>query len=360
MKREYPCIEINIDKISHNTNEILNICRRYQISVTAVSKVFCARRPIVSAMVRSGIKTIGDSRLENLKRIQEIDCQKLLLRIPMESSAMDVVKYSDISLNSEVDTIASLSEAAKKINKVHNIILMIDEGDLREGILENDAIDTVKKILVLENIRLIGIGTNLTCYGGVIPDEQNLGKLVTLKSKLDKTFNIQIPVVSGGNSSSLYMVMNGTIPKGINQLRIGEAIVLGRETAYGNYIKNCYNDSFILKGEIIELKNKPSVPTGKIGMDAFGGTPHFDDKGIMKRAIVAVGRQDIKVEGLVPIDDGIRLLGASSDHLLLDVTASKAEYKVGSIIDFKMDYGCLLASMTSPYVKKYYVGHRQY
>lgn len=357
MKRQYPCIEIDIDKITHNTKEIISICQKYQINVSAVSKVFCARRPIVAAMVRGGAKIIGDSRLENLKRIQEIDCKKLLLRIPMESSAMDVVRYSDISLNSEIDTITCLSEAAKKIDKVHNIILMVDEGDLREGILESDAIDTVKKILSLENIKLIGIGTNLTCYGGIIPDEQNLGKLVALKSLLEKTFNIRIPVVSGGNSSSLYMVMNGTIPKGINQLRIGEAIALGRETAYGNLIQNCYNDCFILKGEIIELKNKPSVPIGKIGMDAFGGTPHFDNKGIMKRAIVAVGRQDIKADGLVPMDKDIRLLGASSDHLLLDVTGSNIDYKVGSIIDFKMDYGCLLASMTSPYVKKYYISH---
>ena len=109
-----------------------------------------------------------------------------------------------------------------------------------------------------------------------------------------------------------------------------------------------------LKGEIIEMKSKATVPTGNIGVDAFGSIPHYEDKGIRKRAIVAVGRQDIRLEGLTPVDSNISIFGASSDHLILDVTDSKKELTVGDIVDFKVDYGCLLAAMTSPYVEKYY------
>jgi predicted amino acid racemase len=334
--------------------EINKLCKKRSISIVGVSKVFCARKPIVQAMINGGVNIIGDSRIENLKRLEEINCKKMLLRIPMESHAEEVVKYSDISLNSELETIKMLSKEANRLNKIHNIILMVDVGDLREGVLVSDVINMVREIITFPNIVLWGIGTNLTCYGGVIPDSTNLGKLVELKKNILEILGLEIPIISGGNSSSLYAVIDESIPSGVNQLRIGEGIVLGRETAFGKQIPNCFNDTFILKGEIIEVKEKPSVPIGKIGMDAFGQIPRFEDKGIIKRAIIALGRQDITTEGLEPIDKNINVLGASSDHLIIDITKCNSTYKVGDIIDFYIDYGCLLRSMTSPYVKKYY------
>ena len=354
MKRNYPCVEVDLAKLTHNVKTILDMCNRKNIDVTAVTKVFCAQRPIVEAMLEAGVRSISDSRISNLKKLEDLNCEKMLLRIPMISEAYEVVKYSDVSLNSELATIKALDLAAKDLNRTHNIILMVDLGDLREGVLIEDAECTVREIVKLNNIKLIGLGTNVTCYGGVIPDKENLGKLIKLKSDIEKIFSLSLPIISGGNSSSLYMVINDTMPEEITQLRIGESIVLGRETAYGLSVPNCHEDIFILKGEIIEIKNKPTVPTGNIGMDAFGNKPVFEDEGIRKRAILAVGRQDIRVEGLTPMDGDLSIFGASSDHLIVDVTDSKKELVVGDIVDFKIDYGCLLAAMTSTYVEKYY------
>ncbi|MCJ7691674.1 MAG: ornithine racemase Orr, partial [Clostridiaceae bacterium] len=339
---------------THNAKTILAMCNKKHIEVAMVTKVFCANMPIVETILKAGITQVADSRIENLKKLKDLNCKKMLLRIPMISEAYEVAKYSDVSLNSELATIKQLSIAAKDLNKTHNIILMVDLGDLREGVLIKDVTSTVREIVKLDNIKLIGLGTNLTCYGGVIPDRENLGKLIELKLDIEKNFGFSLSVISGGNSSSLYMVINDTMPEEINQLRIGESIVLGRETAYGLPVPNCYEDAFILKGEIIEIKSKPTLPRGTIGMDAFGNKPDFKDEGIRKRAIIAVGRQDIRVEGLVPIDDNISIFGASSDHLIIDVTDCKKELIVGDIVDFKIDYGCLLAAMTSPYIEKYY------
>lgn len=355
MEKVYPCVEVDLAKLTHNVKTILAMCSKKNIEVAAVTKVFCADNVMVKTMLSAGVSSVADSRISNLKNLKDLDCKKTLLRIPMISEAYEVVKYSDVSLNSELDTIKKLSEAAKALNKTHNIILMVDLGDLREGVLIEDATAIVGEIVKLHNIKLIGIGTNVTCYGGVIPDNENLGNLISLKLNLEKTFNISLPVVSGGNSSSLYMVINNTLPEEITQLRIGESIVLGRETAYGLAVPNCYEDIFTLKGEIVEIKSKPTVPTGIIGMDAFGNKPVFKDEGIRKRAIVAVGRQDIRLEGLTPVDDDLSIFGASSDHLILDVTDSKNELTVGDIVDFKIDYGCLLTAMTSTYVEKYYI-----
>lgn len=354
MNKIFPCVEVDLSKITHNAKTILEICNKKNIEVAAVTKVFCAQKPIVEAILNAGIKCVADSRISNLKKSKDLNCKKLMIRIPMISEAYEIVKYSDTSLNSELATIKALSVAAKDLNKTHNIILMVDIGDLREGVLIQDAESTVREILKLDNIKLIGLGTNVTCYGGVIPDSENLGILIALKWDLEETFHISLPLISGGNSSSLYMAINNTMPKETTQLRIGESILLGRETAYGEAVENCYEDAFILKGEIVEIKNKPTIPTGKIGVDAFGNIPHFEDLGIRKRAIIAVGRQDIRLEGLVPVNSDISIFGASSDHLILDITDCKNEISVGDIVDFSVDYGCLMAAMTSPYVEKYY------
>ena len=354
MNKIYPCVEVDLGKLTHNAKTILNLCNKMHIEVASVTKVFCAQSPIIEAILKAGIKGVADSRISNLKKSKDFDCTKLMIRIPMISEAYEIVRYSDTSLNSELATINALSVAASDLNKIHNIILMVDIGDLREGVLIQNALSTVKEILKLDNIKLIGLGTNVTCYGGVIPDSENLGKLINLKGDIEKTFGISLPVISGGNSSSLYMVINNTMPKEITQLRIGESILLGRETAYGQPVANCHEDAFILKGEIVEIKNKPTIPTGTIGVDAFGNIPSFEDLGIRKRAIIAVGRQDIRLEGLVPVDTDISVFGASSDHLILDITHSKKELCIGDIVDFNVDYGCLMAAMTSPYVEKYY------
>lgn len=351
----YPRIEINLDKLSHNTKMALNICRRNKLNLAVVTKVFCSMPDMVKIILESGVNIIGDSRIINLKKISRLNCEKLLLRLPSISQADEVVRYADISLNSELDTLKALSKAAVKANKVHKVILMIDLGDLREGIWPKDAIDISKEIVGLPNIDFIGIGTNLTCYGGIIPDENNLGKLVDIKKDIEKNLGIKLQVVSGGNSSSLYNVLNKTMVEGVTNLRLGESVVLGRETAYGKDIPGMFKDIFIFKGEIIELKEKPSMPIGNIGMDAFGEVPAFEDKGMMKRAIISVGRQDVRIDGMIPRDKNIEILGGSSDHLILNLTECSENYKVGDIIEFDVDYGALLSLMTSEYINKYIV-----
>ncbi|SKC70021.1 ornithine racemase Orr [Maledivibacter halophilus] len=347
-----PRIEIDINKVKHNTKVLVDLCKKHHIDIAGVTKVFCAIPKVANTMVEGGVKYLADSRIENLVKLAELNIPKLLLRLPMISQVHEVVKYADISLNSELSTIEELSKEAIKLNKVHEIILMVDLGDLREGVWVDDVNSIVKEILKLKGIKLKGIGTNLTCYGGVLPNKENLGQLAGIADEIKNEFNIELDIISGGNSSSLYIIEKNEIPDKINNLRLGESIVLGRETAYGNSIENTYQDAFKLAAEIIELKVKPSIPIGEIGMDAFGNKPTFEDKGNRKRAILAVGRQDVNPDNLIPINEKIEIIGASSDHLIIDVTDSEKEYKVGDEIKFNLEYGALLQLTTSEYIHK--------
>lgn len=348
----YPRVEVSLSKLRHNTKIMDDLCSRNGIKIWGVTKAFCAIPEAAKAMIEGGAYGLADSRLSNLIKLEDVPGKKILLRIPMHSEAEDVVKYADYSLNSELSTLKLLGEAALKKDKTHNVIIMLDLGDLREGVWPDKTDDFIKEAVEIEGIVIKGFGVNLTCYGGVIPDEKNLGKLVEVAKSMEQKYNLDLEVISGGNSSSIYLLKEGRLPEGINNLRLGEILLLGRETAFGNAIEGMHSDVFVLKGQIAELKEKPSAPIGNIGMDAFGNTPNIEDKGMMKRAIIAIGRQDIEPGLMRPADEKIEIIGASSDHTIIDVTNSDREYKVGDIIEFYMDYGCLLKATTSQYVKK--------
>lgn len=354
----YPILEISLSKIKHNTEKIVSICDKKGISVAGVTKGFCGIEEIAKALVDGGVDILADSRIRNLKKLKDIDVPKLLLRLPMISNAEEVVEYADISLNSELKTIKMLSQYASLKGKKHKIILMVDVGDLREGMfIKEDIFNTIESILELSGIKLIGIGTNLSCFGGVIPSDENLGKLASIKKEIEKKFDIELDVLSGGNSTSFHLVINDEIPKEINQLRLGTMLILGHDEINDKWIEDTFNDCFRLITEIVEIKEKPSIPIGKIGYDSFGNKPTFKDKGIRKRAISAIGKQDIDIDWMKAEDHSILILGASSDHLILDITDSNETYEVGDKISFILDYVAILNAVNSDYVEKILVEH---
>ena len=352
----YPRVVININKLKENANIILNWAKNNNASLAYVNKCVNGNKRIAKEILSLGFDFIADSRIENLKDI-DTDVKKMLIRIGSINNAKSVVKYSDISLQSNIKVIKELNKEAKKLNKIHEVILMIDLGDLREGILFNDIDlinETVKEILSLSNISLKGLGTNLTCYGSILPTEENLNELINIKVSLEKKFNITLDIISGGNSSSLYLLKDNKLPKGINNLRIGEAILLGTDTAKGEKFIELNDDAFILEAEIVEFYNKPSFPIGTRCVDAFGRVNEYIDRGKMNRAIVAIGRQDIEESMLTCVNNNIEIIGASSDHLILNIKNNN-EYKIGSIVKFKLEYGSLLRCFTSKYVKKKFI-----
>lgn len=347
----YPKLKVNTSKIKQNVFKLVEMCREQGIEVAGVTKVFCGDPKIAEIYVSGGVSFLADSRIQNLKKLKDIDIKKIMLRLPMISEASDTVKYSDISLNSEIETIRELSKCALELGKVHNIVLMVDLGDLREGYYtEEDLMKAVEEAILLEGVDIVGLGTNMTCYGAVIPKPENLDRLAELKEKIEKRYSLKLDIISGGNSSSVYLLRENDLP--INNLRLGETLVLGTESAYGKQIEGTVNDAFTLQVEVIEIKEKPSVPTGEIGRDAFGKIPSFTDRGVRRRAICAIGKQDIDLDGLNSIDEKVIILGASSDHLILDTTDSKKDYKIGDIVEFKLNYVGILSAMTSSYVYK--------
>ena len=352
----YPFIEIDLDKITANARLIVNMCNAHNIQIVGVAKAVCADIDVAKAMLAGGVPMLGDSRVQNLRRLRRagIDVPLLLLRIPMPSEVDEVVQIADCSLVSELSTISQLSQAAIKAGVIHDVILMVDMGDLREGVMPQKILPLVQQILLLSGIRLQGLGANFACYSGKVPTPEILEKLVALTQQVRDAFALALPIISGGNSATIDLLITSVMPAGINQLRIGEGILLGRETLKRNPIPGAYQNSLILHAEIVEVQEKPSVPSGEIAQDAFGNIPVLIDRGIRKRAIAAIGRQDVEIDNLTPILTGIDILGGSSDHLILDVSDVAEDIAVGSEVCFYLQYGALAHAMVSPYVSRVY------
>ncbi|MDC7236530.1 MAG: alanine/ornithine racemase family PLP-dependent enzyme [Sphaerochaetaceae bacterium] len=349
---EYPKLDINLSTIKNNVQTVVSLCENYGIYITGVTKVFSASKPIVQAFLDGGIRRIGDSRIENLKRAKEFDVEKWLIRVPPISQVKDVLLYSDVSLNSELSTIIKLNEEATKINKIHKVILMVDLGDLREGYLINNLFfDVVKKVQSLSNIQLYGVGTNLTCFSFIKSSNENLTVLDNLAKKLP----LKNLVVSGGNSATIKLMLDGQIPPNINNMRLGESLLFGKERSTYTFLKGTRKDAFILSAEVVELKIKPSVPWGEVGPDSYGNIhKKLVDKGNITRAILAIGKQDCDIETMKPIDPNIEIVGASSDYLIVHIKSNDNNYKVGAIIQFELGYYSLMRVMQSEYVSKFY------
>jgi len=309
-------------------------------------------------MVEGGVDGLADARMENILELRKNGFNQpiTLLRIPRLSNVENVVEYADFSVNSEITVIKALAEAAKKINKVHQVILMVDVGDLREGILQENVLDITGQISCLKNIKLSGLGTNIGCFGGVLPSPENLGILVELGHAVEHQLGHKLDIISGGATSTLSLLENHRIPVGVNQLRVGEGILLGTDSTNGQNIPWLQQDAFILRAEVIEVNSKPTIPTGTIGKDAFGQIPEFINIGVRKRAIIAMGQQNVDIDGICPVDESLIILGSSSDHLIIDITESQQEIKVGDQIAFSLTYSGILSASHSSDVKKIFTG----
>jgi predicted amino acid racemase len=353
-----PHVAIDLAKVEHNARAITALCARHGIAVTGVTKGVCGHPGVARAMLSGGCVSLGESRMENVARLRAagVESSFMLLRVPPLSAVDEVVTGVDVSLNSELAVLRGLSDAAERRARVHDVIVMVDLGDLREGVWPDDLVPFVRELLGLRGVRLAGLGANLTCYGGVVPTAVNMGQLVRCAEEVERAFGVHLGWLSGGNSSALPLIASGRMPARVNHLRIGEAILLGRETIHRTAWPGTLQDAFVLRAEVIEEKVKPSVPIGERAQDAFGHRPEFPDRGEVERALVNVGREDVPVDGLVPLEPALAILGASSDYLIVDVTAAAGRVRVGDEISFAPNYAALLALMSSAYVEKRVVG----
>lgn len=353
---KYPRLDVDCTKVRHNAQYLMAKLALKNISVTPVTKVFSGHPIIAQMLIDAGAEMVADSRVENIQRLTKagVLVPKMLIRTPMLSQVTSIVKWCDISLNTEINVIEKLSCAAKQLNITHGIIIMIELGDLREGVMPELIIGFIKQIIDLPNINIKGIGANLACRYGIATDDKNMSLLSNLADDIEAKFDLKLDIISGGNTASIDWAINHTSTTRVNNLRIGEAIFLGFDSLTQEKIEGLYTDSITLTAEVIESKLKPSLPWGSRGANAFGEKQYTSERGAVSQAILALGRQDVCITGL-SAPDGMTIMSSTSDHLIIETSGKPL--LVGQTVMFNLDYSALLSSMSSCYVYKYFNTH---
>ena len=350
-------IKLYRDKLASNYQHLSRLFAEHDIEWAVVSKMLCGNRAYLEELIGLGSRSICDSRISNLATVKDIDpdVETIYIKPPAKRSIEDVVRFADVSFNTERYTIELLSAEAGRQGKVHRVIIMIELGDLREGIMGSHLIEFYESILKLPHIEVVGIGANLNCLNGVMPSEDKLIQMSLYEQLIEAKFNVSIPWVSGGTSVIIPLLHRGQVPSGINHFRVGEALYFGNNLITEEPMEGMHTDVFKLFAEVIEITEKPKVPIGYLGENPSGESFEIDEDDYGKssyRAILDIGLLDVDASYLLPDDEKLQFLGASSDMLVLDLGDDHARYKVGDLVSFNLKYMGALNLLNSDYIEK--------
>jgi predicted amino acid racemase len=346
------------NKLQENYNYLDQLFKERNITWGVVSKLLCGNVIYLEELIKLGVTEIHDSRISNLKKIKKLNpkIQTVYIKPPSKRNIEKIVKYADISFNTEIYTIQLLSEEAKRQNKTHGIIIMIEMGDLREGVLGEELLSFYEQVFSLPNVEIRGIGTNLNCLSGVMPTQDKLIQLSLYKQLIEAKFNVIIPWVSGGTSVAVPLLLKNARPMAVNHFRIGEALFFAKNLFTGETFENMHNDVFKLYAEIIEITEKPNNPIGELGENVAGNTYEIDENVDLSqtslRAILDFGLLDMQPQYLTPTDDSITIIDSSSDMTVIDISNSKNKYNIGDLVSFDLQYMGALYLLNSDYIEK--------
>ena len=348
----YPQLEVDLGKLKENLTALRERCQDSFVGIIGVVKGVNAWPEVVRVFDEAGFPYLATSRVDQMRRMRDMGVKTplMLLRVPMLTELSDVVALADASLQSDIDVLRAANAEALRQGKIHGVLLMIDLGDLREGFWSaEELVDAAVEVeQEMKGLHLLGVGVNLGCYGSILPDKRNMQGLVSLAFDVERAIGRELEIVSGSASTAMGMVLGGTMPGRVNNVRLGEICLLGSAN-YGCDPDFLHKDVFTFRAEVVECRDKPSFPVGQLTVDAFGHTGHYVDRGIRRRALLAIGRVDCgDCFDLKPRMPGVEIIGASGDHTILDVEEAKDRVKVGDILEFDVNYASLVHLTNTP------------
>lgn len=350
-------LELKSSSLRHNFNYLDRRFAKYNKHWGVVTKLLCGNDLFLKEVVKLKPQEVHDSRLSNLEKLQELapEIQRVYIKPPPTRSIKRLVACADVSLNTHIGTIQKINEEAQRQNKVHKIIIMVELGDLREGVMPENVVQFYQKVFELDHIEVIGLGTALNCLNGILPTKEKLIQLSLYKELINAKFNTKIPWISAGSSITLPLLSRKQVPSSCNHFRVGETLFFGNDIFYKKPVSSMRQDVFTLKTEVIEIREKPMVATGFQGTNLLGESPEINMQELgaeSTRAIIDVGVLDVNPQDLTPLNGNIEVIGGSSDMIVVDLKDNKRNVRLGDQLSFRPNYTGVLSLMNSDYIDK--------
>ncbi|KIX89910.1 alanine racemase [Staphylococcus microti] len=330
-------IHIHLSKIKYNAVLLQQMLHHRGIRMIPVTKCMAGDTKVHTMLRGLGFDLLAESRLKHIPTAQTPRKDFMLIKGSLPEEAAQTVQQTRISLQTEMETIRALSEAAIAQGIKHQLLLMVDWKDGREGVLTYEAVSYIKEIKKLAGIDFKGLAFNFMCYRQMPPTEEDLPYMHRFIEAVEKDTGVHLHTISGGNSSMLTLAMYQDLGR-INELRVGEAIFRGYETAYNMRLPQLYDNAVTITGRIIEIKPRLDLRTHQSYL----------------QAIVDIGQLDTAADDIIPFDEQLSIVGYTSDVLLLNLGLADY-YQVGDDVTFELGYAAIAQSMHSQQLKKQYV-----
>jgi predicted amino acid racemase len=352
----YPRLTISCDTVAANTRVLAERLRAQGIALIGVTKAVDGEPAVGRALLGAGCTGLADSRLPALERLAAHRLAPLtLIRAPEYAEIAAAALIADRVLLSDAATARRLGEHAQSERRGGSaqsapieILLTVDLGDRREGVLPEQAAAVAADIAAAPGVALAGIAVNFACLSGQLP---SIDLFRQAESVLDDIAPLcaDMPTLSLGGTCCV-QCLDGYVPRHHSELRSGGGPLYGYDFVSAAPIAGLRRTDPVFTASVLECYRKPPAPAGAKGRDAFG---HVPDVSLPERdawyALLACGRRDCQPEGLTPLVPGSYVAGMTSDVTVLIVEQPLA---VGDTVAFTVDYDGLVRAMTSPFVTK--------
>lgn len=330
-------LKVNLSKIKYNAYILNTLLKQHHIHFTPVLKCVAGDRKIVETLKSVGLTHFADARINNILKSKDDDITYMMIRTANHQELEDIVQCVDTSIQTELDTIRQINEIASKQKVKHKILLMVDWKDSREGVLTYDVLAYIREIINMHHIHLEGLAFNFMYFNEIAPTEEDVEMINQFVNSVEKASHLKFKTISGGNSSMLLQMLYNDLGK-MNDLRIGETLFRGVETTTNQHLDTLYQNAIILDTEIVEIKPRININNGQQYL----------------QAILDIGNLDTNVDDIKPLYHNVDVLGATSDHLMIDLL-NNDHYQIGDKIQFSLGYKALAQSMFMSHLNRFYL-----
>ncbi len=341
-----PQLTLDLDAIDRATRTLAERLLLSGIELVGVTKAIDGEPAVGRTMLEAGAAGLADSRLPALVRLAAHALAPLtLLRAPEARDIPAAAQIADRVLLCDPPTAAALGARAPGLPI--ELLLTVDLGDRREGVLPGLAGEAAHRLAGLPGTVLSGISVNFACLSGQLPSLALFRRAERVLAAVADAAAIDTPVLSLGGSCCL-QYLDGFKPRFRTEIRAGGGPLYGYDFVSNSPLEGLDRVDPILSATVLESVFKPPAPPGAAGLDAFG---HVPDTALPDEpawhTLVALGRRDCEPQGLRPLIDGAWLAGMTSD---VGVLITPRELRPGTIVEFACDYDALVRAVTSPYV----------
>ncbi len=346
-----PRLTIDLDAVAEASRRLAAELLGRGITLVGVTKCVDGEPQVGRAMLEAGCAGLADSRLPSLVRLAAQALAPLtLIRAPQPDELEAAAQVADRVLLSDPGSARVLGEHAP--GAPIQVLLTVDLGDRREGVLPDAAPAVAAELARLPGIELAGISVNFACLSGQLPSQALFRQAEDVLAAIAGDC-VAEPLLSLGGTCAVQH-LDGYRPRFATEIRSGGGPVYGYDFVSGGPIAGLERTDPVLTAVVLECYHKPPAPQGPGGLDAFGHVPEVDlpDHDAWY-AMLGIGRRDIEPGGLRPLLPGVSIAGATSDVSML---ITPEPLNPGDEVEFAVDYDALVRAVTSPFVAEEYVG----